>query len=334
MPESLDEQYRKLYPKGFTEISTPDLDTEYNKLYGEKEEDLTPTQRALLKFARTGPPPLSKDIKLEQSTRDPIELVTRKKEPFIKTAAKKILPSGAEKLFGLDKPEPIKTERERFLDIEKSRQAFAREQEFREVFNREVREDIKLPKDYKEPEGFFGQLVEGVEAGWKSTVVPSVGYFTEAMGRKIGSRNMIEWGQEFGDRQMINFIKQPELVRPEDLKGVTEGGLLDPRLYGRTIGEVLPFMATILGISTAGFLTGGPAGAFGGAFTSSAILNQGNAYKRMIDEGVSPLDAGEASFVYGLVAAGIEICLVLCQQRWFKEWLTLLGLLLIVIKTF
>ncbi len=298
----LDKKYKELFPEAaVSPVATPvatvtkpttDLDQQYKALF-------EPEQAKATEIIAEKP----QETKLEAYTGPSI---TQKKEPLWRKAVKVILPKAVEDVFGLNKPMPEKTTAELMKENESARQVYYREQHFTEKLNSQIKENPKLPVDYKEPTSFFGQLIEGVEAGWKSTVVPAVGYFSESMGIKIGSPKMIEWGQDFGDQATINYLKQPELARPADLKGVFDGGLIDSRYYGRIIGETLPYMASAIGFSIAGGLIAGPPGATVGAFASVAAVEQGNAYKQMIDSGIAVDKAADASILYGAVASIIE----------------------------
>jgi len=233
-------------------------------------------------------------------------IVDRQEEPLWRKVAKWALPEQLEKVAGLDQPMEEKTIKQRMMEIEDANQVYYRDKKFQEVLTKEIKENPKIPDDYKEPDSFVGQVIEGVESGWKGTVVPSIGYFAESTGIKIGSPDMIKWGQEFGDKMIVEFLKQPELAAPSDMKGLFDGGAGDPRAYGRIIGETIPFMGTVVSLAIAGGLIGGPFGAGAAGLGSVAVIEQGNAYKAMLDAKVAPDKAAEASAIYGAVAAIIE----------------------------
>lgn len=281
-----------------TDYLFKDLKTEKEKSANTEIQNKLNTQKGILDNLQNTSGPTIKQFNGD--------IVDRQEEPLWRKAAKLALPKKAEDAFGLNEPMPEKTITQRLQERETANQVYLRDKKFKELLNKEIKESPKIPSDYKEPDSFLGQVVEGVEAGWKSTVVPSIGYFAESTGMKIGSPSMIKWGQEFGDKMTIEYLKHPELAAPEDMKGLFDGGATDPRNYGRIIGETIPFIGTVLGLSVAGGLIGGPTGVAMGAFGSVAAIEQGNAYKAMLDAGVAPDKATEASAIYGVVSGAIE----------------------------
>ncbi len=216
--------------------------------------------------------------------------------------ARFILPRNLEVQWGITEP----NEWELTMQREDDRLSYLREKKFTDLYKEEVTENPKIPEDYKEPEGYIGQLLEGINSGWISSVKGGFGYFAESMGRQIGSPERLQWGAELGDRSTLELIKRPELLEPEDLKPFFEGGWIDPRWWGRRMGQTLPFMGTTIGLSTFGALVGGPPGALAGGFTAAAALEKGHSYKRYIDAGVPPDKADTYSNVYGVIAGAIE----------------------------
>ncbi|MDD5065213.1 MAG: DNA methyltransferase [Phycisphaerae bacterium] len=243
------------------------------------------------------------ELKFEQYTGPSI---TQKEEPFWRKAVKAVLPQKVEEFFGLDEPMPEMTPTELMLEKEDSRQVYLRKQKFEELYKQEVKETPKIPEGYKEPTGFFGQLWEGIKLGYEQNLKAGFGYLAESMGRQMGSREMMLWGQNFGDKTTIGIMKRPELQAPENLKPFAEGGAKDPRWYGRMIGTTVPYIGSTIALATVGGLVGGPAGAAVGGYSSVFALEKGNAYKRMIDNGVAPDKADTASNVYGAISALIE----------------------------
>ena len=188
---------------------------------------------------------------------------------------------------------------------EDARLSYIREKQFVKLYQEQITENITLPTDYKEPTSFIGQFLEGVKAGWYTQLKAGFGYAVESLGHGF-HHGMVEWGQRVADQAMIDYIKRPELAEPEDLKPFFEGGVVDRRWWGRTLGTTVPFIATTTATATLGGLTGGPLGAVVGGFSSSAILEKGGAYKRYIDDGMPPDIADDYSTVYGAIAGAIE----------------------------
>ena len=313
--EELKNKYRERFPEAAVAptipVGTPA--TSYEELKA-KYNERSPVKEPVKEEAKP------QELKWEQY-KGP-DIVDRQPEPLWRKAAKFIISSKTEttppfrekitqkieSLFGLDKPMPEKTIAQKMMDQERATQSYYREKEFTEMLDQAKQinpEDFELPEGYKEP-GAIGQVLEGIHSGFRSMLLPAVGYFTESMGRKIGSPGMVKWGMESGDAAMVDYMKRPELMRPEDLKPFLDGGWTDLRAYGRTIGEIIPFMGTVIALSTAGGLVGGPGGALAGGWASAAAIEQGNAYKSYIDSGIAPAEAADASFIYGLIAGGIE----------------------------
>jgi len=189
---------------------------------------------------------------------------------------------------------------------EDARISYLRDKQFIDLYKKEVTEAPEIPKDYKEPKTFTGQLLEGIKSGYISSIKGGLGYFIETMGRQIGSPERIQWGAELGDRATIELIKHPELLEPEGLEPFFEGGWADRRWWGRRIGQTLPFIGSTIALSTIGGLLGGVAGAWTGGLSSVFVLEKGNSYKRYLDEGVPGDRADTYSTVYGSIAAIIE----------------------------
>lgn len=163
-----------------------------------------------------------------------------------------------------------------------------------------------IKPEYSEPGSFSGQLLEGVAEGYYSSIKTGAGNTLRMIGLKIGSPPLMEKGQEIADNATIHLLKNPELMAPKNLKKITDGGYKDSRTYGRTIGQMLPFTATILGTATIGGLTAGPAGAVGGAYASGVALNSGMAFEEYIKSGIPIDEATTAAGVYGAIATFLE----------------------------
>lgn len=187
---------------------------------------------------------------------------------------------------------------------EDARLSYLRSKEFSKTLD-QMEKRVTKKKGYKEPETFMGQLTEGFKAGIP-VLKSAPGYVAEVIGRQTGSPEMVKWGMKYGDKKIAELVLDDTLARPRDMKEFLKGGYSDPRNYGRYIGETLPSIVSMLTFSTAGGLLGGPAGAQAGAYGSIYALEQANAYKSMIDDGVAPDKAGTASSVYGVIAAILE----------------------------
>lgn len=216
-----------------------------------------------------------------------------------------IFPKKAEIALGIYKEKELGT-RDLMMKQEGDRLAYLRQKEFEETYRKEITEEPKIPEDYKEPTTFIGQFSEGMKAGYEGTIKPAVGYFIESMGIDLGSRQIREWGQKYADKTMIEFLKKPELLAPDDMQTYFKGGAVDPRWYGRMIGQTTPFIFAVIGSSVAGGLTAGPVGAAAGAYGSVYALEKGNSYKRYIDEGIPPDTATLYSNIYGTISAIVE----------------------------
>src|SRR3990167_2186245 len=116
-----------------------------------------------------------------------------KKETFLKKAAKMVLPRSLEIKFGLTEPN-IK---ENIMRQEDDRQSYYRDKEFEKVLKREgvdLKNPPKLPEGYREPEGFWGSLVEGVKLNYNSTMKPFPGYLVESLGVEFNNPQWRKWG--------------------------------------------------------------------------------------------------------------------------------------------
>src|SRR3990167_3160254 len=230
-------------------------------------------------------------------------------DSILRKVIKAVLPRNIEIKFGITESNIA----EQMMKNEDSRQVYLRQKKLEETFKREgVPEDIVinpekyLPAGYKEPTTFGGQLKEGITYGYYSTIKPAIGYLTESMGQELGSPELRKWGEEFGDKQTAYLLKRPELLAPADLKGFFEGGAKDPRRYARTIGEAVPFIATMLGTGVIAAATKNPVIVKSVIYGSIFSIEKGNAYKQMIDNGVAPDSAASASTLYGAISSFIE----------------------------
>ena len=209
------------------------------------------------------------------------------------------------------------------MSQEDARLSYYRQKDFEKRYQKEIKEDPQIPKEYKEPESVVGQIAEGIKYGYRATVIPAIGYMAEATGQQAGSQRMIKWGSEFGDKATINLLKHPELFRPKEIETFFGGGYKHPSFYGRIIGETIPFIVSTIGMSVAGGILGGPAGAGIGGYASVYALEKGNAYKSMLDNGIAPDKAAVASDIYGVIASAIEnsfgISPVKIGQRVFSQ---------------
>ena len=224
------------------------------------------------------------------------------KDGWLKNTAKFLIPRSLERKFLNAEP----TEREEMWEREDARFSYLRQKEYDKLYSKEMTEVPTIPERYQEPEGFWGSLWEGVGLGSLSSIKAGMGYFIESQGRQMGSPEMIKAGMRIGDQTTIDILKRPELYRPDDLEGFWQGGIIDPRWWGRTIGESIPFIGATIAFSTLGALVGGVPGATAAAYGSVFALEKGNSYKRYIDEGNAPDKADLYSSVYGAIAAAIE----------------------------
>ena len=150
------------------------------------------------------------------------------KDTWLKRIARIVLPRSLEIKLGITEP----NEWDLAMEREDARLSYLREKKFKELYQKEIVKNPEVPKDYKEPTSFTGQLLEGFKEGVISTKA-GFGAFVETLGRRIASPEMAEWGMEVGDRATIELIKRKDLLEPEDLKPFFEDGLLDRRWWGR-----------------------------------------------------------------------------------------------------
>lgn len=232
-----------------------------------------------------------------------------KDDTFIRKVLRLVLPRGLEVKFGLTEPNI----QEQMMKNEDARSSYLRLQRMQETFKKAgVPEDIEqspekyIPSEYKEPTTFLGQLKEGLVYGYYATVKPALGYTLEAIGQMVGSPNLVQKGEKFGDEQVAQLLKKPELFKPTDLKGFFEGGAMDPRYYARTIGETAPFVAVILGSTALAGLTKNPLLVKAVAYGTVGAIEQASAYQQMIKRGIPADKAAPASVVYGSISSVIE----------------------------
>ena len=256
-------------------------------------------------FEKTKIPSINAQYGLPEATISANPKQEPKKESLLSRAVKAILPRSLEVKFGVTEPNL----REQMMISESARQSYYRDKDFENVLKKEG-VDLKKPRalseTYTEPTGLFDSIVEGVKFGYGSTIKPAVGYLVESMGHDFMNPKWIKWGQEFGDKQVANLLKKPELFAPQDLPEFFQGGAFDIRYYGRKIGETIPFVATVLGTTTIAGLTKNPSVVSGVAFGTTYAIERANSYKQMLDQGIAPDKAVLASNVYGVIASAIE----------------------------
>jgi len=150
-------------------------------------------------------------------------------DTMLKRISRLILPRSLEIKLGITKP----NDWDIMMQNEDGRMSYIREKQFTELYKKEIKESPVVPKEYKEPTGFFGQFLEGIQTGYISSIKGGFGYFVESMGRIASNPERLQWGAKLGDMATIELIKRPELLEPEDLKPFFEGGLIDRRWWGR-----------------------------------------------------------------------------------------------------
>ncbi|MCF7835797.1 MAG: Eco57I restriction-modification methylase domain-containing protein [Candidatus Marinimicrobia bacterium] len=281
------------------------------KLYSNEEDKKLSTSSTKIRLYKDTQPTESKNIiKDKEAVREEKPKFELKQAPpeekfqdtFLKKLGRIVVPKSLEVRLGLRET----TISEDMMTQEDAKLSYFRQKEFQDRYNKEIKEKPEIPKEYKEPESVIGQIAEGIKYGYQATVIPSIGYMAEATGRQVGSKKMIDWGSKFGDKKTIELLKKPELFRPKEIETFFGGGYKDPRFYGRTIGETIPFIVTTIGLGVAGGIVGGPAGTSIGSYSAIYAIEKGNAYKNMIDNGTAPDKASLASDIYGVIAAGIE----------------------------
>ena len=164
-----------------------------------------------------------------------------------------------------------------------------------------------FPKGYKEPTNVATSLSEGVVHSYFSSVRPLLGTQLEMLGQTFGNPEMIRMGEKVSDFAVAQYMQRPELLPSgRAAKPLLEGGYKDSLAVSRTVGEMIPFMASVFGTSIVGGLVAGPPGAYAGAFSASAAAESAGAYREMVGRGISPDDAVVPSQAYGAIAAILE----------------------------
>src|SRR3990167_2081198 len=115
------------------------------------------------------------------------ELITApEKEPFKDTFLKKlgriVVPKSLETRLGLRES----TMAEDMMTQEDARLSYFRQKDFEKRYQKEIKEDPQIPKEYKEPESVVGQIAEGIKYVYRSSVIPAIGYMAEATGQQVG----------------------------------------------------------------------------------------------------------------------------------------------------
>ena len=237
--------------------------------------------------------------------------VTTPEKPTLGTKvgdfARKILPSKLEDLFGL-KPKSDTAKRvEAWGDLTLNYDRMKELDDTVRAVATEKYPDGKVPakKDYKEPEGFWGQFAEGFTQAYIGTVKPVIGTMVENAG---ASPESVAWGKKQGDRAVAELILRPELNAPKDLPDFFDGGVADRRWWGRAIGGSIPSIASALASATAvALVTKNPGAASSAAWGSSFAMEKANHYRDMLDKGVAPDKANSASTIYGAISATLEL---------------------------
>lgn len=203
------------------------------------------------------------------------------------------------------KPE-AETLQELMVEQEKDREVLAREQRKEERFEMyEVPETPTLPEGYKEPTGIFGTLSEGLQQTGMM-VFAGIGGTIESIGIKMSSEKIREAGEIMADVGKSVVAKHPEWARDPDVPEYFKGGYNDPRWYARTLGELIPTIASVTIGSTIGGLVGGATGAKIGLGTSIFAMEGGMAYNEMLESGVNPDDAATAMGIIGTINTALE----------------------------
>ena len=110
-------------------------------------------------------------------------------------------------------------------------------------------------------------------------------------------------------RRVQRWIGGKQTAQPMTLEELTAGGVLSDawgvfsKLTGVT-GSALGSMAAPMVAGAAGFAAAGPVGAVGGAFSTGAMLNIGETYLQLRDEGVDPKQAAQWAIPVG---AGVGV---------------------------
>jgi len=249
---------------------------------------------------------LSKLSKLDKSIIPPVE-----KDTLFKKAVRALLPKSVETYFGLSEIEP-KTIAEKMEKTEGEVQSYYREKRKEES----LKELAGLPKEeYTPPETLMEKMGESVkQLGYfnsdfliKGYLLPTVGTLAEQYGIGAEAPRIREWGERFADQSLYKSTLTKTMQSAQDVPSLLEGGLKDPRYYGKTISSALGFFGAILGSSIAvTALTRNPVAGAATGFAVGGSLESANAYQNMIDKGIDPESANLGATVYGAVSSIIE----------------------------
>ena len=87
-------------------------------------------------------------------------------DTMLKRISRLILPRSLEIKLGITKP----NDWDIMMQNEDGRMSYIREKQFTELYKKEIKESPVVPKEYKEPTGFFGQFLEGIQTGYISSI--------------------------------------------------------------------------------------------------------------------------------------------------------------------
>lgn len=225
----------------------------------------------------------------------------------IKDIARKVLPAKIEDIFGLTPKSNAYKRVEAWGDLSLN---YDRMKELDDVVQETAKEkfpdgNVRLPADYKESTGFWGQAKEGFIQAYIGTVKPVIGSMLE---QAAISPESVAWGKKQADKAVAELILRPELDKPADLPDFFAGGASDKRWWGRAIGGSIPSIASALAASVAtAVVTRNPAAATSAAWATTFSMEKANAYRDMLDKGVAPDKANTAATIYGTIAAQLEI---------------------------
>lgn len=243
----------------------------------------------------------------QKQTTDPNEIVKTTFGNTLKDLARKVLPSKLEDFFGISPKSSIEKRIEKWGDDGLN---YARTKELDDTVREVVKEKypdgkVRLPADYKEPEGFWGQAAEGFTRAYIGTIKPVIGTMLETANL---SPESVAFGRKMGDRAVAELVLRPELAPPEDLPEFFKGGYADRRWWGGAVGGAVPSIASALAAGTAAaIVTRNPAAATNAAWATTFAMEKANSYRDMLDKGIAPDKANKASTVYGAISAQLEI---------------------------
>ena len=156
------------------------------------------------------------------------------------------------------------------------------------------------PGEFPPNRGLIPELGVGLRSGFENAKA-SVGGALEMAGSGLGIEPLRQWGRKIREGSNEEALRyMPRVTRVEDIRSRDDLG--DWLAYA--IGNIGPSIGAAIGGGAAGFAVAGPPGAIAGAGSISYILNAGEVYADMIEQGV---DAPAAAALAGIPMALLDV---------------------------